>query len=288
MHRSLLKLMLLCAALAVPAMAIAGTCYLDDPGNGTPLVSPIQAGGTGNDFGASPTLCGHEVHGTSCVLQVNVDSTGSASTDCLTLNSGVTVEMNDHTITCSSATQCGTGINVVTSGNGTSQVVLNSGNIAGCWTIAIKPGQSFTEVNDFQIDCAATGSCASDGDYGIGSASGASARTVNDTSVRNCDNTCYVGSSITTIQDSIAHDCGTGFSCAANGGAATVLDTVLAYRSSDNIKRTDLPGTKCTLRDSKIYAASHCEIANAGGNCTSGSLEFTFSGTNIIGETINH
>ena len=288
MQRSLLKMTVALAALSAPAAALAGTCYLDDAGSVTALVSPIQAGGTGNDFGASPTLCGHEVHGTSCVLEVNVDSTGSASTDCLTLGSGVTVTMNDHTITCSSATQCGTAIKITSTGSGTSKTVLNSGNIAGCWTQGVHAAGVFAEVHDFQIDLAATGSCAGNGDFGTGEPGhDAAFKVIEDTAVRNCDDTCLHATSITTVTDSIAHDCGTGITTSSNGSNASTVDHVLVYDSDLNIQRTDLNVTKVILKDIAIHSASTCELANFAGGCTSGSSEFTFLGANFIGDTIN-
>lgn len=290
MQRSLLKLTLVVAALSLPAAALAGTCYLDDLSSSTPLVSPIQAGGTGNDFGASPTLCGHEVHGTSCVLQVNVDSTGSASTDCLKLGGGVTVDMNDKTITCSSATQCGIGINITSSGSGTSKVVLNSGNVAGCWTQGVHASGSTAELDDFQIDLAATGSCASDGDYGTGDPQhDAAFKSIADTAVRNVDNVCIHATAITTVTDSIAHDCGTvAFSTSTNGGAAATLDNVVGYNAADIVKRADINATKVVLKDIAVHDASHCTFENSGNNCTTGSSEFTFQGVNFIDDTINH
>lgn len=283
--RSSLINVLVVGVLAIPTGALAGTCYLDDPTSLTPLTSPIQAGGAGNDFGASPTLCGHEVHGASCVLQVNVDSTGSAGSHCLTIGSGVTVEMQGHSITCATSTKCRTAINNVGSASGTSQVQMNDGIILGCWESGIH-GTPFADVSNFLLDGAAIGSCAGSGDYGIGAASGLAARNVDDVVVRNFAQVCLVTASNSTVTYAVAHGCGTtGFQCGTGVSSAT-LDTIVAYDNGFNVKRDNSSGANCTLRNSVLHSSGTCDIANNSGSCSTSG--WTFTGYNFISDTIMH
>ena len=272
---------LICAAslmAATNALAV-NTCYLDDPGNASGLISPIQAGGAGNDFGASPTLCGHEVHGTNCVVQVNVDSSLSTNTDCLTLGVGVTVELQGKSIICTGSA-CGIAVKITNSGGSSSKVALKSGIISGCWSNGVRHVGSNATVDDVLIDLAGSGCM---GGYGIGSSSGNGVQTVTHTKVQHVANTGITSTSNGTVVGSLVLDADAGIAVSSSGGSATLVDNCVVHDVADAIKRTDGNSTMPEIRDSVIYNASHCDFASSGTACTT-SIDLT--GTNFVEDEI--
>src|SRR5689334_20873115 len=117
-------------ALWVSQAAATNTCYVDDPGNLHGLTSPIQEGSSGE----LTSLCGHEVHGTSCVLQVGDNNSvlnSSSGANCLSIGGGVTVQMQGHTITCTGS-DCGTAINITASSGSSGKVDIQGyGTVTG-------------------------------------------------------------------------------------------------------------------------------------------------------------
>lgn len=203
------------------AMAVTG-CLFDGSINIASLEAGDDPGTVGNDDDFSggdlcsgPSSGPHTVEaqsGKNCVLKVFVNSTGrSNGATCLSVGKGVTVEMNGHSITCTSSS-CGTAIDVTNSSSGTNnKVILNSGTITGCWTTAVKgTAGSDTTVSDFVVDMAAIGSCSANGVTGIAG----ELKQVDHTVVSDASGTC-IGIHSGTLTRSLARDCGTGIQTGA-------------------------------------------------------------------------
>lgn len=289
-----LSLLALGLVLARSGPAAAGTCYIDDAGENTPLVSPIQEGPIPAEI---QTLCGHNVHGTNCVLQVgddnSVDSSNSGA-DCLTLGSGVTVYMASHKITCTGSS-CGTAIKITASGGSGSKVdftgfeaanVLGTSLVSGCFLAGASGAGTNSHIENVIFDLAPQngGSCSfSDfgtighGIYGIYSAFGGSSRFKDSSHivVRNAEYGVHWGTS--ELDDSLIHDCTNGIAGFYGGTNVNLFN--IAYNFVDS-------GGTCT--ECNYRNASVCNFFTTlyGLGCTTAVMP-SFSGVTLQDDAIN-
>src|SRR6185369_7296876 len=198
-----LVLAVVCAVMMTAQSAHAGLCQFDSIPNLTSVT-----------YGTSPwtTFCGHTISGSGsggCTATVpsgsgTVGNIGSA--DCLTLGSGVTLELSDITINCT-GTNCGNAIVNTNSGGSSAAVTIKNGNVTGCWTTGLVfTGGSNSTVSGIALDGHTTaGACTRGLNAGINGARGTVSRVsitgwlscillypgedVNDSSMSDC----YVG-----------------------------------------------------------------------------------------------
>ena len=128
-------------ALAVNECCVAGgSCYSS---SGFPYSQSICPGGK---------LCGCTISGTNCEMRLTADTSSSSSSDCLTLGSGVILDMNGHSITCT-GTDCGYAIKNTNSGGSSAKVEISNGFISGCWDVGIgRTGGTNATIDDMVID----------------------------------------------------------------------------------------------------------------------------------------
>ena len=280
--------------LGLTTTSRAAVCYLDDPGNTTPLVSPLTTG-AGHQL---PTLCGHEIHGSSCVLNVANDGTLSADTVCLTLGAGVTVNMNGHSIQCT-ANVCNSGIKITGSGSAASaKVNLNDGSVLGCFRQGLYDAEGgatgYVYVTDFTIDLTALGSgCSLTGGKG-GSPANADLsgtptqgfRSMVRVVAGNGSGTGMIMNVYGTVEDSIVHDNDTVGLNIIPSSANSLITGSLFTGNGDNIKSRWPNGYFYRLNDSTVREADSCNFRDNSGACDPATTYLDLGGINFIDNTI--
>lgn len=207
-------------ALAVTTCCVHGT-------------TPCFAGNITEANCPGGNICGCTIdNSTNCTLTLSANATTSAASDCLTIGSGVTFDMNGKSITCT-GTNCGKAVHNTASGSGSNKVLVESGTISGCFDAGIymdASGGSNTNsaVSDMTVDmgsgCAnGNGIAFSNGDFfsiGIFAPHGVVARAI----VKNAYIGIYgtTGSTNTDVEDSILENNVNGMTNAAGS-----IDNVL-------------------------------------------------------------
>lgn len=114
-----------------------------------PMVHGVSPGWTG-------PICGTTISGTNCTARLDTDGSASSG-DCITLGSGVTLDLNGFALDCTSGS-CGTAILNTNSGSGSAAVVIKNGDITRAWTTGIlETGGTNTSVTEIHVEGAATG-----------------------------------------------------------------------------------------------------------------------------------
>jgi hypothetical protein len=165
-----------CTALSLPVFVLLSSrpaaaidcCFVDDPNQQTCYVSPIQS-----NEELSGGVCGHTITGSNCLMQIKDDVTVTVSApfgDCLTIGPGVTVDMEDHTFTCTSTVfpwGCNSAFVVAGSGGTSQKVAVKNGVFAGCWYAgAVRRGAGSGtnhSVENVTVDGTNLGQCGSRG-----------------------------------------------------------------------------------------------------------------------------
>lgn len=131
-------------ALALNECCAGGSCY---SASGFPYSQSICP---------SSNLCGCTITGTNCQVKLTADTSTSSTSDCLTLGSGVTLDMDGHSITCT-GTDCGYAIKNTNSGGSSAKVVIKNGFISGCWDVGIgRTGGTNATVDGMYVDLGRT------------------------------------------------------------------------------------------------------------------------------------
>jgi hypothetical protein len=142
-----------CAVVVNVKAADAGTCQFDT----IPNLTFVQ-------YGTSPwtTFCGHTITGSGsggCTATVPAGSGpfNVASGDCLTLGSGVDLDLGGNTINCT-GTNCGAAIINTNSGSSSAAVKIKNGTVTGCWSDGVVcNGGTNSTVSAMTLDGSPTG-----------------------------------------------------------------------------------------------------------------------------------
>jgi hypothetical protein len=146
--------------IAFASSAVAACCSL----NGGPcnIIPPLV-------HGVSPwtgSVCGSTISGTSCDAELSGDVNASSG-DCLTLGSGVTLDMKGATLNCTSG-GCGKAIINTSSGGSSNKVVIQNGVITGCWSRGVSvEGGTNSSATQMYVDLAGSGCQGDVGLYGL-------------------------------------------------------------------------------------------------------------------------
>ena len=117
----------------------------------------IQTPLTHGQNGWMGTVCGTTLSGVNCVAKLDASVGSSSGSDCVTLGSGVTFDLNGYTMTCTGS-PCGIAIKNTSSGNTSNAVVIKNGAITGPWTTGVAvTGGTNSSVTDLTVTGAGTG-----------------------------------------------------------------------------------------------------------------------------------
>ena len=203
--------------MLMPAAASADCCRVNGGDcNITPPLIHGQSGWLGD-------VCGTTLSGTNCTAKLDADVTWSTvDADCLTLGSGVTLDLDGHTMTCdvSSPDFCGTAVYNTTSSSGIGKVLVKNGAIVGRWGAGIEAvGGSSSSAADLVMD----------GPTGLYNLRGGIDRVT----ISNCATgiELWPGSDVT---DSMIRDCGIGISAVWSFAtyATSEIDNVVLLRNN--------------------------------------------------------
>jgi hypothetical protein len=143
-------------AMACAVIGSAGRVYALCVFDTTPNLTYLQ-------FGQSPwtSFCNHTISGTGsggCTATVPANSgpINWSSGNCLTIGSGVTLDLGGITINCDT-TNCGAALANTASGSGSAAVSIENGTITGCWNTGIvaSAGSNVT-VSEMTLDRTST------------------------------------------------------------------------------------------------------------------------------------
>ncbi len=146
-----LRMLIVTVWMLVPGLSWAANCCQVGAGacNIIPPLTHGQNGWTGS-------VCGTTLTGVNCVAKLDA-TVNLASGDCLTLGSGVTLDLNGHAINCTSGS-CGSAVLNTSSSGGSGAVAIENGDITGPWTTAINvTGGTNSTVSEMVVDGAVTG-----------------------------------------------------------------------------------------------------------------------------------
>jgi hypothetical protein len=147
-----LVLTVVCTILGSASYAHAGTCQFDTIPNLTFVT-----------YGTSPwtTFCNHTISGSGsggCTATVPAGSgtINWSSGNCLTIGSGVKLDLNGVIINCDS-TNCGAAIANTSSGSSSAAVTIEDGTITGCWSDGVvASGGTNSTVSEMTLDGSST------------------------------------------------------------------------------------------------------------------------------------
>jgi hypothetical protein len=253
LHRITFSLL---AVMMFATNAHAASCYVN---GGVGLTSPI---GSGTHLGG--VICGNLIEGAGCVLNLASNATGAASTDCLRVGRGVTVNGNGYSFNCPTGVHCGTAIEVSVSGT-TGASSINDLFVNGRWTNGIYTGSSVaSSATDVTINLADGMVRGGTGVSGI--------KTLTRAIVENADvgiRINYTGGA----QDCIVHDCGVGVESTYDN---TSLTNCLIIDNDTGIAQTVFHAARTNTSSSVIRNnACDCDNWNYAGCAMDKCINFT-------------
>lgn len=230
-----------------PVSAQAACCAM----NGGPcnIIPPLKHG----IFPWTGAVCGTTISGTSCTVELDANVTDSSAGNCLTLGSGVALDLKGYSLTCTDSS-CGDAITNTASGSGTSAVSITNGSIIGCWTSGISvSGGTNSSVSDLTID--KVGGC-SGGSYGLFYIAG----TIDHVVVKNAADRAVWLTSGKQIKNSIIRDNGIGIWTSYNS-TSNSLDNVLMYNNDVHFQNAT-PEYQPSVQRSEFVGATTCNCKN--------------------------
>jgi hypothetical protein len=231
------------------------------------------------------SLCGHYIGGAGgCTINMTQDESVSTYVNCVQLDGKVTLNMNEHAITCSGSS-CRDAI-FSNSGPSVVNKVIGDGSITGPWDYGMHDtGANTGTIQDVHITL--TGAKVSRGVTSM--------KNVTRVVVEGATDVGIVASTGDTIQDSIVADnpagsggAGVGVALSPTFGSSSggTINGSLVVGNTVNISLVSPASINYTLNTCTVREATSCNFYD-GTSCQPASV-MSLSGTNFIDNTILH
>jgi hypothetical protein len=272
-----------CVGLATPSFAtnccVDGLCiYIGTLSTGT---TPLNS------------LCSHTISGSGCTINM-MQNESVTSGNCVTMQGSTTLNMNGHSIDCTTSA-CGIGVTVTHASSNNANQIKGTGTISGCWQGGAGLGgiayTSNDTIQDVTVSLPASG-CTTGYSSGLWSFKTFTRVVVGGATSAGL----YAEGSSTNIADSIVHD-NTGRGIWLDiiyGSGQTAGPTItgtLAVDNGSNLAAYTYSNTvHYNLTDSTVRHGTTCNFFEAvvGGGCVAATDLFRLSGVNFVDDTILH